>query len=1415
SVVSHIGFLGNLMLKDVQNSDVIDLVTTLALVQCHLGPLLLVGEGPCVKILDHGSAQLLAFERVFDTQSLHGIATSKAETRNDSREWVIEVLFWGGRWLRFAQLRNDTNDDHLNVRVDFEDEVQAVDWILDAALQPGITGSKQDTLIQSGVNAVLVTAQNAVFKLLHSRGERPVLRHVAIGPKSMLYSAHTEWTDDGRIIIVSGTVFGEVLVWSFPDDAVLSNTMLPAPTQFHHRFNAHEGSVFGVRISLPLSGLGLGGPKRLLASCSDDRTIRVWDISDFEAQNMFAKCHPDIDGGLSDTNGSPQSKSPNRCVAEIMGHQSRIWNVGFLASKDEINVISFGEDGTAQVWQLAKALPSKNSNLPGGRDCQRLVHQHIYAYHSGKNIWASAITQKQEDTHMICTGGADGRVVSYDIQRSSDSSDGGTLSSQWTMQDVTKQLEENKSEAATDACGTEQRTICSRIFASFEGTWTINRNIKSALSTYPSGTFMGEVKFESRPQSDGGAGMEYLYSENGTFNTEQGLSFQAKRRYVYRYQDTSDTVSVWFVKADDEGAVDYLFHELQLDAAVEQSVAGQLQGRNHIFANGYHLCVEDHYTPSYKFSIQDGVLRQWVLSYRVNGPQKDYSTEATYSKQNHEDNRAPAHEVKELVPLPEPSRENGDPIKEAVATDSFKTYVCLTSDSFLTTTLQGRLMLGTLVSLGQKGEKTRLEWKLMGQSEALKSSSVFAQATGSDLIIVGGNNGTIFRYDFPEKVLHPVCKIDRKIAFLHCQCLRMQTEGTVDHLLLAVGLGISVASVYTVGLSSSEPESQFDLCPYLLAFPDSWIVTSAYFIEPLRIWILGFRHGALAFYDALHFSIHHTSAPVDVIADAHGSDAVTTILSFSEKTSEGQATQFVLTTGRDGHYAVHAVTDIRTTLGSLRLEIRTVHRSTPPFGPNVEGATFDQQTCDLIIWGFRSKSFVVWNASQDLETMTVECGGAHRNWYYTPRNNGSDGGLFVCTKASVCNIHAQISASHRVLQSGGHGREIKAMALSPMIIDDDRSIRQYIATGAEDTEIRIWSYEFEQRPRSGFKCLATITKHTTGIQQLRWSADGGILFSAAGREEFFIWRVQPVPFLGIGVVCVSVAPAVTEDGDLRIMDFTLADVGTGGASQHRTKWEYRISVVYSDGSFRVYHCILNPFRNSIELVQSGTYNTVNCLTQVSYLGAYPQLLACTASSDGYLTFWPILKPSNGTDKSLRHTHHVSMHQNYIKSMAAISIKSHTQFLIVSGGDDGALGIMRVTFGPLDHEPEYVKTIIPKAHAAAINTVVYVGKGRSSGSQEEEDVHRHVFLSSGSDQRVKTWAVTINPGPHSSPDMDVEVVGSRHTSVADVASLAVNRTGERVTVFVAGVGMECGLVTASSQRTSKGMENAEKPRLRRP
>ncbi|KAL8867638.1 MAG: hypothetical protein Q9198_008447, partial [Flavoplaca austrocitrina] len=466
--------------------------------------------------------------------------------------------------------------------------------------------------------------------------------------------------------------------------------------------------------------------------------------------------------------------------------------------------------------------------------------------------------------------------------------------------------------------------------------------------------------------------------------------------------------------------------------------------------------------------------------------------------------------------------------------------------------------------------KKTVKWRLVGQYEALKSSSIIIHATGSDLILLGGNDGTMSFYDRSVDSILPMRHLKAKLAFLYALKLHGDHPEIQVHIVLAVCLGIPAAYVYK--FSDLDHYGNDDtMPPTMLSLPASFIVTSSCYLPELRIWVLGSRSGVIAFYDE---SMSHQVSmldPCSIFTDIHGQEAITVIQPVPYR--EGNRPSHVLTAGRDGHYAVHKIVVKSTsTLDEDTVVIlNTVHRSTPTFGPNIEGVAFDNQRQELSMWGFRSKEFVVWSATKDMETMSVDCGGAHRNWCYRPSKDGSNGGTFVWTKAAVCHVHSQIEASHRVISSGGHGREIKTMATSPTLIENNEGKTRFIATGAEDTTIRIWSFN-EQRDELGslFRCLGIFTKHTTGIQQLRWSADGSLLFSAAGCEEFFVWRVQSVPFLGVGAVCEAICPQVTDDGDLRVMDFAITEMFCyPGEHQNLTERGYIITIVYSDSSIRV------------------------------------------------------------------------------------------------------------------------------------------------------------------------------------------------------------------------------------------------------
>lgn len=196
--------------------------------------------------------------------------------------------------------------------------------------------------------------------------------------------------------------------------------------------------------------------------------------------------------------------------------------------------------------------------------------------------------------------------------------------------------------------------VAKAIFRGLQGNWTLNRTIKSNISTYPSGSFDGTAKFHRRNPTGEGFDEEYLYIEDGDFKTDTGLQFRATRRYVYRYAEKEDALSVWFVKTDNK-TVDYLFHELEMlcphpapgglgeEEALSASCArlgvddadegGQVAEKDRRWrAKAHHLCIDDTYDPEYEFKFRGVEVETWRVGYHVKGPQKDYWIGSAFSR---------------------------------------------------------------------------------------------------------------------------------------------------------------------------------------------------------------------------------------------------------------------------------------------------------------------------------------------------------------------------------------------------------------------------------------------------------------------------------------------------------------------------------------------------------------------------------------------------------------------------------------------------------------------------------------------------------------------------------------------------------------------------------------------------------------
>ena len=376
---------------------------------------LVAGEGPILKVYQCHDKALLTNVKVFESQSIHGIITDTRDDRDPQ-----QLLLWGGYSIAIVSitiLPEAGRNSHQAVCIGIRNALQAPDWVLDAQFRPLF--SPVAATAQAEWHAVVVTAHDALLLLRGRAGlDQVQIEELSASSRSILYSAHVSWQSSKQVVVAAGTVFGEILVWSCClDDPDRPENIL------RHRYSGHEGSIFGIRMSGVLPCIPFGPDCRLVASCSDDRTIRIWNISLSPAggalrrdrrTNLTDKVH-DTGFALGESNVDSESGD---CLAMAWGHTSRIWRVDWPPiqprssnSHHPLDLLSFGEDATCQVWHLSRTADVHPPRAPdGGRVRWTLVHAQTMLLHTGKNIWSSTFGITAEQQIILATGGADGRI---------------------------------------------------------------------------------------------------------------------------------------------------------------------------------------------------------------------------------------------------------------------------------------------------------------------------------------------------------------------------------------------------------------------------------------------------------------------------------------------------------------------------------------------------------------------------------------------------------------------------------------------------------------------------------------------------------------------------------------------------------------------------------------------------------------------------------------------------------------------------------------------------------------------------------------------------------------------------------------------------------------------------------------------
>ncbi|XP_031827082.1 tRNA (34-2'-O)-methyltransferase regulator WDR6 isoform X2 [Nomia melanderi] len=182
--------------------------------------------------------------------------------------------------------------------------------------------------------------------------------------KCILYAGHMLIKSNKDLVVFSGTVFQEILIWQV-NHASCSMETVP----ILHRLQGHNGVIFSV-IYDPFTNL--------ICSTSDDRTIRLWTVNCDDNEDK-----DDLDWKQVKIN----------LTRTMFGHTARVWRSIIRNG----TVITIGEDSLICMWSLEGELLNK-----------------ICAHH-GAAIWSIDIS---DDNKYIFTGGADGAVHTWSLVNS-------------------------------------------------------------------------------------------------------------------------------------------------------------------------------------------------------------------------------------------------------------------------------------------------------------------------------------------------------------------------------------------------------------------------------------------------------------------------------------------------------------------------------------------------------------------------------------------------------------------------------------------------------------------------------------------------------------------------------------------------------------------------------------------------------------------------------------------------------------------------------------------------------------------------------------------------------------------------------------------------------------------------------------
>lgn len=732
---------------------------------------------------------------------------------------------------------------------------------------------------------------------------------------------------------------------------------------------------------------------------------------------------------------------------------------------------------------------------------------------------------------------------------------------------------------------------------------------------------------------------------------------------------------------------------------------------------------------------------------------------------------------------------------QAAIEGPFLMYALLSDGSIIATTSAGRIFCGSL--RGNEVSWTEIQLSKPHQEDLRRYQIV--RSVGTSTVLFGSTSGHLYVYH--GDCIRQIYKAPGKIADIFplpvdiLQGCGIESAVSPPPLIPIIVSTMGSSQVRLLVLDVLSENAIQQEC--LIELEKGFIITAAGHCRGHLIF--GSRSGAMLIYKPAPGGQggHERIARVD---RPFTKDSVASIIHLPSKA--GVPSPYFLTTSRDGRYRIY---EIMTEINTNKVDIHLRHEAQPALGPLIESALFTPSSPtakpELILAGFRSRSFIVWNETRQLELANVECGGGHRAFTYRVDPERPEKLSFVWTQAARTRVYSQTGLPQATVKRGGHGREIKAVAACS-------GSGGLLATGAEDTTVRIWRYRpgaaedvaDDDNDDDGLQCLAVVEKHTAGIQCLRWAGEN-YLISSSGNEELFVWRVTRLggsDYEGPAVVCEGAYPDKTRDGDLRITSFDVEVLPTEGPEASGEE-VLCLSLALSNSTLKTYRYSRAA---GFVLLAEGRY-TGACPMQIRHLRAIAseqdeevEVHVLTASTDGHVALWRTSSAlASGPGTTARE--HVlveacRLHQSGLKALDLHALDgSCTQacsYALLTGGDDNALGHARLDW--VKEETGGGRFTVSArslagggAHAAAVTGLCVLDV-----AADRRGVYRVGLCTASNDQRIRAWRMEVDAGGRVGR---VALVGDRYSAVADCGDLerlGAGGDGRRAFVVV-GVGME--------------------------